>query len=323
MPVQRTTSQDLTLAEVFKYFYVVPDYQREYVWERREVQQLLMDTYREFSDSRHAAEQSEYYLGSLIVTQGPDGSFEVIDGQQRLTTTFILFSALRSYLREINAASIPGLDDKLAAPNGHNQLRYRVVLGYEDSANLLQTIARDGVSVNGIIATTRSIDNILNSYRVIKEYLRTQFGTDQAQLKAFYDHLTTFTKVVRIQSGTVQHALKLYESINQRGVGLDALDLLKSLMFVYTPRDQFELLRAKWKSLVDQLFAWGALLEEHHRERQWRFLNFYLRQNFKMGDLKAEQLYSWFVNNEAQVGYRDKPLAFVDSLLKAAYDIGR
>ena len=320
---ETTTSQDLSLEGVFNDFYVVPDYQREYVWERKEVGQLLEDVYREFSATGGA---SEYYMGTLVVCPSANDSYEVIDGQQRLTTFFLMFCAIRAHLQEIGASPIATLDRKLAARlngnNGHDPLRYRVILGYPDSATLLQTVAV-GSSVEGIIPTTRSIENILNAYRDIRTFLRRQFGDGKIALEGFYSYLTENTKVVRIRTGSVAIALRLYESVNQRGVRLDAVDLLKSLMFVHTPREQFEQLRAKWKSLVDQLYANGAMMEEHQRDRQWRFLNYYLRNRFKQQDMKEEQLYPWISGHDGDVGYKTKPLAFVDDLLKAAYDIGR
>lgn len=65
--------------------YIIPIYQRNYAWGEQEVAQLI--------DDIHRHEQGKYYLGSLTVKKGDDG-FEVIDGQQRLTTLFLLLSVL-------------------------------------------------------------------------------------------------------------------------------------------------------------------------------------------------------------------------------------
>lgn len=65
--------------------YIIPIYQRNYAWGEQEVAQLI--------DDIHRHEQGKYYLGSLTVKKRDDG-FEVIDGQQRLTTLFLLLSVL-------------------------------------------------------------------------------------------------------------------------------------------------------------------------------------------------------------------------------------
>jgi hypothetical protein len=82
-----------TIEEAFREcFYVVPDYQREYVWTEKEVQQLLQDIDEEFD----VGERREYFIGTVLVSPtAQKGHFEVIDGQQRLTTFFLLLCALR------------------------------------------------------------------------------------------------------------------------------------------------------------------------------------------------------------------------------------
>ena len=66
--------------------YIIPIYQRNYAWEKDEIEQLLADIY----DSNE-----RYYLGSLIVDEIAPKTFSVIDGQQRLTTLFLLLTFLR------------------------------------------------------------------------------------------------------------------------------------------------------------------------------------------------------------------------------------
>ncbi|MBR0758996.1 DUF262 domain-containing protein [Bradyrhizobium japonicum] len=82
-----------TIEEAFREcFYVVPDYQREYVWTEKEVQQLLQDIDEEFD----VGDRREYFIGTVLVSPTTQkGHFEVIDGQQRLTTFFLLLCALR------------------------------------------------------------------------------------------------------------------------------------------------------------------------------------------------------------------------------------
>lgn len=67
--------------------YVIPLYQRAFAWREKEICQLI-------SDIEDFDGKSNYYLGTLIVFKKSDGSFEVIDGQQRLTAFFILLSCL-------------------------------------------------------------------------------------------------------------------------------------------------------------------------------------------------------------------------------------
>ena len=101
-------SNDETVSEVFKSFYVVPDYQREYVWEEAQVEQLLRDIRTEQLDGGDA----EYFIGSIVVCPRKDGAFDLIDGQQRTTTLFVTLCAIRDRLLalgESEFASTPNM----------------------------------------------------------------------------------------------------------------------------------------------------------------------------------------------------------------------
>jgi uncharacterized protein with ParB-like and HNH nuclease domain len=82
-----------SIEETFRQcFYIVPDYQREYVWTEKEIQQLLDDIDEELDLSQ----RREYFIGTVLVAPTSEKNhYEVIDGQQRLTTFFLLLCALR------------------------------------------------------------------------------------------------------------------------------------------------------------------------------------------------------------------------------------
>ena len=81
---------DHSINSAFKNHYIVPDYQREYVWKDEQVEQLLAD----LLDAYNTDNQKAYFLGT-IVTYDSGSQFELIDGQQRLTTFFILLCAIK------------------------------------------------------------------------------------------------------------------------------------------------------------------------------------------------------------------------------------
>lgn len=91
--------QEFPIGSVFKNMeYIVPIYQRNYAWTEKEIEQLLND----ISDISESFE-GKYYLGSLIVNHIGTNQYEVIDGQQRLTTLFLLLSYLKIAFGSKNA----------------------------------------------------------------------------------------------------------------------------------------------------------------------------------------------------------------------------
>lgn len=92
-----------TIEHLKDYFFVVPDYQREYVWEPdKHVSQFLDDIHNEFGNETDIKNQKRYFIGSIIIVKREDGTFEVIDGQQRLTTIVIFLCAFRDYIEKMD-----------------------------------------------------------------------------------------------------------------------------------------------------------------------------------------------------------------------------
>lgn len=83
--------------------YRIPNYQRPYKWEDEQVEQLFDDIYEAYKNSKHD-EGENYFLGSIVVTKQSNDNYEyeVIDGQQRITTLMILFCVLRDCFKDIN-----------------------------------------------------------------------------------------------------------------------------------------------------------------------------------------------------------------------------
>lgn len=157
MTTQTIDSDDLTVADLLKSFYVVPDYQREYVWGTDQVEQLLTDIIDEMS-GQVGDQVPEYFIGSIVVCPGKNGVLDLIDGQQRMTTLYLTLCAIRDRLRALGAQESSVLKSQLADASvdasGEETHRYRLDLQYEDSGDALTQIA-DGKIV--ISATTGSV----------------------------------------------------------------------------------------------------------------------------------------------------------------------
>jgi len=311
---QTIQSQDITVAGIFQAFYVVPDYQREYVWEAEQVEQLLSDINSELAGN-DPTRAPEYFIGSIVVCAGGDGVLELIDGQQRMTTLFITLCALRDRIKELGENPPGALGPQIAATStdaaGRDHFRYRLDLQYEDSGDILVRIA-DGTIDEADALSTRSISNIRNAYQVTLDFLERDFQDDTNALRAFYGYLTNMVKLIRIQTKDVARALKIFETINDRGVGLDSMDLLKNLLFMKTGRYEFEKLKAHWKELQDTIFDMG--------EKPLRFLRYFILSRYDVDVLREDEIYGWFAKNESVCGYSSDPIGFAKELLRSAKD---
>lgn len=315
---QTIRSLDLSMESLFNDFYVVPSYQREYVWEQEQVEQLLQDIYDAFPISPETP-RSDYFIGSLVVCPTDGDMLELIDGQQRITTAYLFLCAVRDYLVEIGAEPIKTVATQIADMKvddyGQETYRYRVNLQYEDSLDILEHIAKGHDNLNEIATTTRSVENLLTAYHTIRLFLKNEFRGETiessvAEIRRFYAYFIHKVRVVRIMTKNVSHALKVFETINERGVGLDSMDLLKNLMFMQAEKPDFDRLKNRWKKLVDIL--------HRSNEKPLRFLRYFVFATYDVERLRKKEIYQWFVDNKDICGYAEDPIDFVDSLNEAA-----
>lgn len=312
MSTQSINGRDIPIAEVFKDFYRVPDYQREYVWQSEQVEQLLTDVLNEL-DGQPPNEAPEYFIGSVVVCPGADGVFDLIDGQQRMTTLFVTLCAIRDRIAALTESPSSALEKMIADSSddasGNSVFRYRLDLQYSDSGEVLVGIAKGQADpTDGKV--TRSISNIVSAYKVATAFLTDQFSTDASSLRRYYGYLINRVKLIRIQTVDVARALKIFETINDRGVGLDSMDLLKNLLFMKASSSEFEALKGAWKSLQDRIFSAS--------EKPLRFLRYFIFSRYNVEQLREDQIYAWFSSNEPICGYNGNPLRFANELLDAA-----
>jgi Protein of unknown function DUF262/Protein of unknown function (DUF1524) len=326
MTPQSIISQDLSLAEVFQSFYRVPDYQREYVWGEKdtkgergdEVEQFLKDIFSEFEQAT-SADAPEYFIGTIVVCLGTDNVFDLIDGQQRTTTSFLTLCALRDALHDLETDIPSTLKSQIADGNtdwqGKTVQRMRLDLQYEDASGVLEEYG-SGKAYEARSVGTRSIQNLADAYAAIREFLTDSFKDDPDGVSRFYGYFINKVKLIRIQTPSVSRALKIFETINDRGVGLDAMDLLKNLLFMNAKPNEFSKLKDVWRQLTQQIYD--------ANEKPLRFLRYYIIASFDVDSkIREEDIYDWLTDNEKQTGHSTDPLAFATRLRDAAKDYGQ
>jgi len=320
-------SSDLTIEQVYKDFYVVPDYQREYVWSDNDVQTFADDIQDEFYGSKgELLPDREYFIGSIVVCRNAQGVFELIDGQQRMTTIFLFLCAIRDTLRAAGAQASKSLEamiyDTRPGDDGVDVQDFRLLLQYEDSRDILVRIGRDGDP--GVIGRdgTESMRCIAEAYKTLREFLKDEFHSDAEEIRHFFVAFIRRVKLIRIVTPNLAHALKVFETVNDRGVGLTAMDLLKNLLFMRTPSADYPKLKDLWKELTRHL--------ELCKEKPLRFLRYYVMANYKdfrnpetAKPVREDELYDWFTKRAKQIGIDDAPLTFARDLADAARDYSR
>lgn len=300
---------DESINTAFSAFYVIPEYQREYVWEKTQVKQLMEDLLDAYTSDKNKA----YFLGT-IVTCSANGDFELVDGQQRLTTFFIILCIVKKLYAEygIPTASI----DQLICGTSLNQYgvpvtRYRLELQHQNVTNCLELIAKGEPRPSDVSKTG---GRLFDAAEVVEQFMRDNFA-DITSFGPFAAFLLYKSSFVRIDTQNVVDALKMFETINERGKNLDPIDLLKNMLFTNVQPNQFAALNTEWKSVINEL--------ERIDEKPLRFLRYFIMAKYDVskepnGVLREDRIFAWLKANKKQCPYASAPFKFVQGMKDSA-----
>lgn len=300
-----------SISRLKDYFFIVPDYQREYVWKADiQVEQFLIDIENEYE--AFSSHPKSYFIGSIIIVENK-GKYDVIDGQQRLTTIMLSLCAFRDLLRGIDLDSkqkryLKNVEELLTdfdLESDKEQLRLE--LQYEESSGFLEKL----INAEEYTDTyTSSVKRMMEAYDKLKSSFKQilEEGTDN--LLDFVKYFLTKVELVIIESENLSSALKIFETINQRGAGLNAMDLVKNLLFAKANESDFQKIKDIWKEIMYNL--------QQCREDSspLRFLRYFIIARYHNGIIREDELYRWFISKEGleALNYEKNPLGLAKEL---------
>lgn len=247
--------------------YRIPRFQRDYSWTEEEWEDLWMDILGTIKGGGEPA----HYMGYLVLQSDNDKTFDVIDGQQRLTTMNLIVLAVLKNIQKL-------IDEKKnAAPNKQrlDQIR-QTYIGYLDPVTLVSrsklTLNRNNdnyfqtyivplghLPVRGFRASEHSLRKAFEWFESrIHEYAAKAGGDEGIVLAQFVESLSDKLFFTVITVTDELNAYKVFETLNARGVRLSATDLLKNYLFSVLHRDgqhehEMKSLENRWEAMVGRL----------------------------------------------------------------------
>lgn len=231
--------------------YTVDYYQREYRWQSKQVEELLMDlaiafleSYEEGDARSRVGQYGHYFLGSIIVSQ-KDGQNYIVDGQQRLTTLTLLLTYLHNLQRE--RESRVKLDDLIYSER-FGQKSFN--LDIEERTPAMRALfEQEPFDPAG---RPESVQNIVARYSDIQSSFPEDLTGDA--LPYFIDWLIENVHLVQITAYSDEDAYTIFETMNDRGLSLTPLDMLKGFV-LSNVEDEAEKTRANriWRERIQAL----------------------------------------------------------------------
>ena len=196
--------------------------------------------------------------------------------------------------------------------SGRESSEYRLQLQYEEASDIIKRITTDNTAKEGL---SNSSQKIIDAYECGSRFIGgNNFGDDESK-RRFLGYFTNKVKLVQIETPSVGEALKIFETINARGLGLSPMDLLKNLIFRQVSKDDYYRLKNEWHNVT-------KILEEKPEEKPLRFLRYFLMANYNVKNdrgeeiIREDEIYKWITKseNKEQLEYSKKPFEFVKSL---------
>lgn len=236
--------------------FVIPVYQRNYTWEaEREVKQYLDDLHNILRN-----EYKNHFLGIIIYLEKAidfsSREFSIIDGQQRLTTTFLIIYSIKQLLVNNNEMEkVNQLEGQyLTNPYHNDKIKYKLKPLVSDD-DVYRCIIEDRMK-----DITDIKSNVLKNYKYIcnrmNEFLME--GYDANSILMALDKLY----VVCVPISEEDNAQKIFESINATGIKLTSADLIRNYLLMDLESDVQEKYYVEyWKKLEDNVSSDSKILE--------------------------------------------------------------
>jgi uncharacterized protein with ParB-like and HNH nuclease domain len=243
-----------TIGELLEYKFFIPSYQRGYRWTKRQVEDLLNDVWDFITKT--GKKDNEWYCLQPVVVKKINNHYEVLDGQQRLTTIFLILKHLERFIESERKS----FEIEYETRNTENS----------NSKHFLQSI-----DLKSEMESLENIDyfHIFQAYQKIKEWFQTK--ADQGYNSISSKFITPFlesTKVIWYKVSAEKDAIEIFTRINMGKIPLTNAELIKALFLNSSnfPDSDTEEIRLRQLEIASE---WDRMEYSLQNDELWYFIN--------------------------------------------------
>ncbi|WP_187860728.1 DUF262 domain-containing protein [Helicobacter pylori] len=240
-------------------YYQIPIYQRPYQWTEENCEKLLDDLFFNYEDDR----ESDYFCGSLVlITISKDSkatTYDIVDGQQRLSTFILLAKVLATlYSERLTEESKDYLQESLITKYGKKDRLNFNAIGFNSKKDFQYALT----SFNDARVSNNK-NNYLKNAVCLKNYLRKK---EIENINDFIEWLYFKVVFITITCPDADKALRIFNVLNARGLALNATDIFKGELLKHAKEHEQEEFVSRWNALsqkcsdndltMETLFSW-------------------------------------------------------------------
>lgn len=252
--------------------FIIPRFQREYSWDKKNYKEFLDDMLNCLIIDNGKINYDNYFLGTMLFVgdcfEGDKGEIDVVDGQQRLTTITILFSALSDRFLQINQDTLSTQIFKYIMTTDDDGDDVRIIQSkthYPFFSFYIQERRKENIQNPSseeeqcIKETYEYLYNNLGE-KELRAFLKRKSGNDDVDqleyldiLKAVRDQVLN-TTFVSISTKERKQANMIFEILNAKGKNLSDVDLIKNKIFeIVNDTEPADYAQEKWKNIKNIL----------------------------------------------------------------------
>lgn len=239
--------------------FIIPEYQRPYAWEDEQIETLFDDLWDFTSNGGGSENNSTYFLGSVVSYENENGEQEIIDGQQRITSLFLLLRAIYTKLKESDVPTKEAKNfisqiepaiwrtNKLTGEVDYSNILLESKVMNNEGNEILKNILQAGVTSN------EAKDNYSKNYNKFLELYENASAKDPLKIYEFIYTLLNQAILLPITADSQDTALTIFSTLNDRGLPLSDADIFKAKIYnkLNTEEEKKEFID-NWKELDDK-----------------------------------------------------------------------
>lgn len=292
--------------------FVIPEYQRPYAWEDEQIETLFEDLW-DFTTSEEGGSEgkSTYFLGSVVAYENA-GVQEIIDGQQRITSLFLLLRAIYTMLQSANSKSKEALNfisqiepaiwrtNKLTGEVDYSNILLESKVLNNEGNEILRNILKTGV------AQDKATDNYSKNYRLFQKLIANLSQDNPLMIYEFIYVILNKAILLPITADTQDTALTIFSTLNDRGLPLSDADIFKAKIYNQLSTDKKADFIERWKELDELASDSGESIQQ-----LFYYYMFYLRALEKDNNTTTPGLRKYYSANKFE---RLNQLGLMDNL---------
>ena len=292
--------------------FVIPEYQRPYAWSDEQIQ-VLFDDLSEYTHNTNDDDESTYFLGTIVSYENENHEQEIIDGQQRITTLFLLLRAIYTKLEKSGSEA-----DFLKSQIVPTIWKQNPTTGEVDFDKILITSRVMGDEGNQEFANIlitgqsdeKSNNNYAKNYRLLQQLVDEYAAEQPLAFYSFISNILNRAILLPITADTQDTALTIFSTLNDRGLALSDADIFKAKIYNHLDQIGKKNFIERWQQLDEEASNAGESIQ-----KLFYYYMFYLRAKENDRKTTTPGIRKYYAKNNFERLYSDDIMENLNTVL--------